>query len=67
MFHLKQQSYKMRKIPIEDFRRQLIMGRPFIIYNLQNMDSFIVLNITENKKYILYNHAKTNERVLYKI
>ena len=55
----------MAKIHQDNLRTQLLISRPFVIYNLQNMDSFVILNITENKQYILYNHSNTNERSFY--
>jgi len=41
-----------------------LINKPFIIYNLKTMDSFIVLNIDNNKKYLFYYNWDNNERTI---
>lgn len=43
-------------------KRDFLLNRPFIIYNQKTNDSFIILNINDNKKYILYFDWFNNER-----
>ena len=43
-------------------KRDFLLSRSFIIYNQKTNDSFIILNINNNKKYILYFNWYFKER-----
>jgi hypothetical protein len=41
-----------------------ILKKPFIIYNQKTLDSFIILNINEQKKYLFYYNWNNKERTI---
>ena len=45
--------------------KELLIKRPFIIYNLKTKDSYIILPIKENKYYKLMYDFKQNEHYCF--
>ena len=54
------------KISSDDVRRKIIMQRPRIIYNHMNGNSYVTLEINEEKEYILQNNNVYRYRSIVK-
>jgi hypothetical protein len=60
------ENNNIRPISNDDYRREIIMQRPRIIYNHMTRDSYVTLEINDIKEYILKNTVHINVRSIRK-